>query len=254
MERVRLGRTEIKVSKLGIGSGSEHPSAPSAQSLMSKAELAGLLLYAFERGINFWDTALRYETHAHFREALKYVKRHDVVITTKIVSSQPEETLHKFHTALNELGVDYVDVCFVHGVETEHELQSRRGALDTLLECKEAGKIRAVGISAHGLSALKAVTKLAEIDVVLARINFAGLCMDSPDLGLVEKTLRSIHVQSKGVVGMKLIANGQLRDQARQALRYVKGLPFVDAFVVGMLRKEEIEENCRTIEESVSKS
>jgi hypothetical protein len=49
---------------------------------------------------------------------------------------------------------------------------------------------------------------------------------------------------------MKLIAAGRLRDRAPEAVRYVKDLPFVDAFVIGMLNKEEIIENCRLVEES----
>jgi hypothetical protein len=141
------------------------------------------------------------------------------------------------------------------------------------------------------LSALQAVVNIPEIDLVWARINVAGLDIDTSDLSLydqlasvtrlkqlahavlperlisairrrssgvpaseanrqvVEETLRSIHAQAKGVVGMKLIAAGRLRDRAPEAVRYVKGLPFVDAFVIGMLHKEEIIENCRLVEE-----
>jgi predicted aldo/keto reductase-like oxidoreductase len=291
VERVKLGRTAILVSKLGIGTGTEHPSGHCAQALMRKDELSDLLLFALERGINFWDTALQYETQPHIREALKQVQRDKVVISTKLVSSGSQETIDKLHAALSELGVDYVDICLVHGVRTDQELRSRRGALDALLQGKEAGKIRAVGISSHGLSALQAVVKIPEIDLVWARINVAGLNMDTSDLSLydqlasvvrlkqlahavlperliteirrrssgvpaseanrqvVEETLRSIHAQAKGVVGMKLIAAGRLRDRAPEAVRYVKDLPFVDAFVIGMLHKEEIIENCRLVEE-----
>lgn len=291
MERVKLGKTSIIVSKLGIGTGTEHPSGHCAQALMCKDELSNLLLFALERGINFWDTALQYETQPHIREALKQVQRDKVVISTKLVSSGLQETRDKLDKALFELGVDYVDICLVHGVRTNQELERRRGALEALLQGKEAGKIRAVGISSHGQSALQAVDKIPEVDLVLARINFAGLNMDTPSHSLydqlasvnrlkrlvqallpkkliseirrrssgvatsetnrqvVEEILRSIHAQGKGIVGMKLIAAGRLRHQAPEAVRYVRDLPFVDAFVIGMLNKEEIIENCRLVEE-----
>ena len=291
MEKVKLGRTGIEVSKLGIGTGTAHPSGHCTQALMSKNELADLLVFAFEQGVNFWDTAFQYGTHSHVKEALKQVKRSDIVITTKLITSGKKDTIRDFNTSLRELGVDYLDVCLVHGVRTERELKSRRGALDALLEFKGQGKVRAVGLSSHGLSAMKAVLKTPEIDVVWARINFAGLGMDVSRLGLydqlasiswlkksakllpakirsavrpatetqmismydrkeVENTLRMIHSQSKGVVGMKVLSEGQLRGNAQKAVKYVTDLPFVDSFIIGMLNKKEIEENCRTVNEN----
>ena len=63
----------------------------------------------------------------------------------------------------------------------------------------------------------------------------------------VEETLQKIHSQSKGVVGMKVLAEGMLRDDAEKAIKYVNSLSFVDSFIIGMLNKEEIDENCRIV-------
>jgi aryl-alcohol dehydrogenase-like predicted oxidoreductase len=270
MKRIRLGSTEIEVSRLGIGTGTAHPSGHCAQALMGREELSGLLVYAFEHGINFWDTAFQYNTHLHVREALKTVKRKDVVITTKLITSGVKDTIRDFRSSLKELNIDYLDVCLVHGVRTERELRKRSGALDTLLEFRRKGWVRAVGISSHGLSALRSVLKMPEIDLVLARINFAGICVDRCSLGLyglisvvrtgsgppkgslndlmeVENTLKQLHSRSKAIVGMKVMAEGRLGDKAEKALTYVNNLPFVDSFIVGMLNKKEIEENCKTV-------
>ncbi len=175
MKKTVLGRTGIKVSKLGIGTGTSHSSGRCSQDLMEKGRLAELLVYAFERGINFWDTAVQYDTHQHIAEALKHVKRADIVITTKLTTSGKNDTIREFNRSLRELNTDYVDVCLVHGVRTERELKSRIGAIETMLEFKREGKVRAVGLSSHGLSALAAVIEIQEIDVVWARINYAGL-------------------------------------------------------------------------------
>ncbi len=289
MERVILGKTGIEVSKLGIGTGTAHPSGHCAQAIMGEKKLAGLLVYAFERGINFWDTAFQYGTHKHVREALRHVKRSDVIITTKLTTSKKKDTIRDLNSSLKELDVDYVDVCLVHGVRTEFELKRRRRALDELLELKSKGLIRAVGISSHGLSALKSVTKIPEIDLVWARVNYAGFCMDSHELGLydqlasitlikklvkhivprniislfrpkpekefiseddrkvVENTLGKIHSQSKGIVGMKVLAEGQLRSNAQKAVNYVNSLPYIDSLIIGMLTRDEIDENCRVV-------
>jgi len=289
MDKVKLGRTDIQVSKLGFGTGTAHPSGCCSQALMDKKEMAALLLYAFERGVNFWDTAFQYGTHGHIREALRHVRRQDVVIATKLVSSHAEETNKMFSSSLKELGVDYVDVCLMHGIRTKRELFHKRGALDALLKYKKEGKVRAVGLSSHGLDALKAAAEVPEIDVVWARINFAGLCMDAARLGLydqlasvswlkklanellpknltavlrpkidagslseknrkeVEETLKVIHSQTKGVVGMKVLAEGHLGEKAYESIRYVKSLPYIDSFLIGMHSRNEITENCRSL-------
>lgn len=292
MEKVKLGSTGIEVSKLGMGTGTAHRSGYCAQALMDKKELAGLLLFAFENGINFWDTAFQYKTHGHIKEALKHIRRRDVVITTKLITSGKKDTIRDFKVSLKQMGIDYVDICLLHGIRTEREFKARAGALDTLFEFKRQGRVRAVGMSSHGLSALSAVLNMPEIEVVLARINFAGMCVDTCRLGLydqlasitwlkktartilpgrilssvrpqtgtgavsgeelkaVEDTLRNIHVQSKAVVGMKIIAEGHLKNKAKKAVKYVTSLPFVDSFIIGMLNKQEIEENCRIVNAS----
>ena len=288
MKKVELGKTGIKVSRLGIGTGTGLPSGYCAQALMDTNELAGLLLYSLDRGINHWDTAFQYNTYSHIKEALKQIRRTDVVLTTKFSAAHEKETIRDFNTTLKDLNVDYVDVCLLHGVRTNTELQMRSGALNAMVKLKKEGKVRAIGLSSHGLSVLKSVLEIPELDLVWARINYAGLNMDSECLGMydqmasvywlkkcykllpervkllirpkvshepitederneVEETLQKIHSQSKGVVGMKVLAEGMLRDDAEKAIKYVNSLSFVDSFIIGMLNKEEINENCRIV-------
>jgi aryl-alcohol dehydrogenase-like predicted oxidoreductase len=288
MEKVKLGKTDIEVSILGIGTGTAHASGCFAQSLMSKKELADLLLFAYDKGITFWDSAFQYKTYPHIKEALKHVNRSDIVLTTKLTTTNEEHTIRDFHTSLKELNIDYFDVCLLHGVRTEDEFKRRLSAFTALQKLKNEGKIRAIGISTHGLSALKSVLKTPEVDVVWARINYAGIYMDMYSLGLydrlatipclkkivkllpkkikaaltpkpesqrlssnnrkeVEHILTKIHNQSKGVVGMKVLVEGYLVQNLKNAIEYVRNLTFVDAFIIGMLNKKEIEENCRIL-------
>jgi len=268
MKKVELGKTGIKVSRLGIGTGTGLPSGHCAQALMNTNELAELLLYSLDRGINHWDTAFQYNTYSHIKEALKQVRRSDVVLTTKFSAAHEKETIRDFNTSLKDLNVDYVDVCLLHGVRTNTELQMRSGALNAMVKLKKEGKVRAIGLSSHGLSVLKSVLEMSELDLVFARINYAGLNMDSECLGMydqmasvywlkkcykllpervkllirpkvshepiaederneVEETLKKIHSQSKGIVGMKVLAEGMLRDDAEKAVKYVNSLSFV---------------------------
>jgi len=288
METVKLGRTGIQVSQLGIGTGTAHPSGHFAQSLMSEKDLSELLLFAFHKGITFWDTAFQYKTYPHIRQALKHINRPDIILTTKVVTCNEKDTLHDFHVSLQDLNVDYIDICLLHGVRTKKEFLKRSGAFDALLKLRQEGKIRAVGVSTHGLNALQSVLHIQEIDVVWARINYAGIYMDTRKLPLydrlatvpclkqcvkllpatikkgisqapekqilsknefllVKDTLTKIHDQSKGVVGMKVLLEGHLSKDKKKAIKYVKNLSFVDAFIIGMMDKNEVEENCNIL-------
>lgn len=209
-------------------------------------------------------------------------------MTTKFSAVHEKELIRDFNATLKDLNVDYVDVCLLHGVRTNTELQMRSGALNAMVKLKKEGKVRAVGLSSHGLGVLKSVLEMSEMDLVWARINYAGLHMDTGCLGMydqmasvywlkrcyklipkrvkslihpkanpepiaederseVEATIQKIHSQSKGIVGMKVLAEGMLRDDAEKAVKYVNSLPFVDSFIIGMLNKEEIDENCRIV-------
>ena len=289
MKRVELGKTGIEVSRLGIGTGTGLPSGHCVQALMDKNELARLLLYALDCGINLWDTAFQYNTYPHIKEALKQVSRKDVVLTTKFSAAKEKETLRDFNITLKDLNTDYIDVCLFHGVRTNAELQMRTGAFNAMVKLKKEGKIRAVGLSSHGLSALKSVLEMPEMDLVWARVNYAGLNMDTGCLGMYDQmasvywlkkfvkllpervtsfirpktnlqppipddvheevmnTLQNIHSQSKGIIGMKVLAEGELRNDAKKAVEYVNSLPFVDSFIIGMLNKKEIDENCKIV-------
>ncbi len=137
MKRVELGKTGIMVSRLGIGTGTGLPSGHCAQALMDEQELARLLLYALDRGINFWDTAFQYNTYPHIKEALKQVSRKDVVLTTKFSAANEKETIRDFNITLKDLNIDYVDVCLLHGVRTDTELQMRSGAFNAMVKLKK---------------------------------------------------------------------------------------------------------------------
>ncbi len=290
MRQVEVGRTGIRVSKLGIGTGSSDHKGGIAQRNMSPGKLAGLLLHGYRHGVTFWDTAKAYGTYVHIREALGCVARDSVVIATKITSSGSRDTRRWVEECLRELGTDYVDICLMHAIRTEREFHRKGDVLDTLVKCKAEGKVRAIGLSSHGLGALRKGLEVSDIEVVYGRINFAGYHMDGNTLGLydslasippvkkiygllpegikrvlhtghgkparvsdqdfteVERLLSAIHDISKGVVGMKIMAEGLLGNASREAIRFALGRRYLDAIVVGMLTEREIDTNCKLVD------
>jgi hypothetical protein len=80
--------------------------------------------------------------------------------------------------------------------------------------------------------------------VLHARINPFGIAMDRSDPAEVVKVIHQMHSSGRGVIGMKLVGNGDLRDESEkidQALKFVLGLGSVDMMIVGFESEAQID-------------
>lgn len=179
MEYVRIGKEKIKVSRIGFGTGSSGFTGVNQQTRLTAKELATLLAYAYENGINFWDTGYSYGTHPHIAEALKGVARGSVVIATKFSDSIGTTVEKKLAETLRTFKTDYIDICLVHGIRNSFEIKMRSGAIEAMIRAKEKGYIRMLGASAHGIGAIEACLDLSELCVLFSRVNWSGASMDS---------------------------------------------------------------------------
>jgi len=254
-ERVPLGKTKIKVSRVGFGTGMRGGRRQSNQTRMGKERFEALLQASYERGVRLFDMADLYGTHRHLALALSKMPRRDYVITSKIWwrrGGLPEEerpdadvVVERF---LKELRTDYIDLILLHCVSSAKWPEELGRQMDVLAKLKKKGSIRAHGVSCHSLEALKACVKEPWVDSVHARINPYAVKMDvkkTEDIPKVEATLKALHRQGKGVVGMKLIGEGSFRDSDEkrdESVRYVLGLGCVDTMVVGFEKVQEIDD------------
>ena len=250
-ERVPLGKTKIKVSRVGFGTGMRGGNRQSNQTRLGKETFEALLKTAYERGVRLFDVADLYGTHPYLASALSKMPREDYVINTKIwwrSGGIPEKerpdadiVVKRF---LKELNTDYIDSVLLHCVASEKWPQELRKQMDILDELKHKGIIRAHGVSCHSLPALQAAADEPWVDSVNVRINAYGKNMDGP-VEKVEPVVRKLRKAGKGVVGMKLIGEGAFRnsDEKRDnSVRYVLGLGCVDAMVVGFEKIEEVDD------------
>ncbi|MGQ9641816.1 MAG: aldo/keto reductase [Candidatus Bathycorpusculaceae bacterium] len=112
---VKLGRTELKISKLGFGTFDF--GVPSLNIGVKKG--AQVLVEAFKLGINFWDTSDDYGSHPHIALALKQILRKEVVISTKTHAKSGKEAQNSLKNSLKELQTDYVDIFLLHYVKSD---------------------------------------------------------------------------------------------------------------------------------------
>jgi hypothetical protein len=110
--------------------------------------------------------------------------------------------------------------------------------MDVLSEAKQKGIIRAHGCSCHSIEALRAAAKSSWVEVDLARVNPIGSHMDA-DPATVVSVLRQMRTAGKGIIGMKILGQGDMRTRPDEALRYALSLNVLDAFTVGAENKAE---------------
>jgi 1-deoxyxylulose-5-phosphate synthase len=240
-DTVELGRTGIRTSRLAMGTGTVGFGHHSNQTELGVKGLSDLLLNGYDKGLRFFDSADAYGSHPHVAEALKHVPRDKVTVLTKTFSRDPKSAREDLDRFRRELGVDYIDVCLMHCLTEGDWTERFKGVMDVLSEAKQKGIIRAHGCSCHSIEALRAAAKSPWVDVDLARVNPIGSHMDaSPDE--VVAVLRQMKVSGKGIIGMKILGQGDLRGRVDDSLRYALSLGVLDAFTIGAESRREQED------------
>ena len=246
---VTLGKTGIKTSLLGIGTGMTGGGHSSNQLRAGQAAFTRLIRHALDRGIRYIDSADMYGTHIFIREALKGVDRSNLFIQTKTRATHPEVAKADIDRYREELGMERLDTVLMHCMTKGSFPVDMRPVMDALQDAKEKGKIRAVGVSCHGWDPLEASVGCDWIDVQLARINPHGTAMDAtPEK--VAAQLKKMHDKGRGVIGMKICGGGGntgAQDRLK-SLRFVVGLGSVDCFAVGFETPQQIDEVVAQIE------
>jgi predicted aldo/keto reductase-like oxidoreductase len=107
-----------------------------------------------------------------------------------------------------------------------------------LSEAKQKGVIRAHGVSCHSLSALRAAAASPWVEIDLVRLNPIGSHMDA-DPDVVIGVIKQMRTQGKGIVGMKILGQGDLRNRPAEAIRYALGTGVLDAFTIGAESQKE---------------
>jgi len=240
-DQVLLGSTGIQISRLAMGSGTHGANGASDQTRLGLSTFADLLVQSYDQGLTFWETADQYGAHVHLRTALPQVGRQNVVVLTKTHAQTAAEAEADLARFLEELGTDYIDVMLLHNKQSATWATECAGAMEYLADAKQRGVIRAHGVSCHTLSALQLAAQTPWVEVDLARINPAGLVMDA-DPATVIALLEQMKAAGKGVIGMKILGEGQLAGQLDMAIQHAVRLDCLDGFTIGFTSRAQLDE------------
>ncbi len=241
---VTLGKTGIKVSLIGMGTGSIGSGQASNQTRLGVKEFNREVRYALDHGVRFFDVADQYGSHVYLREALKGVPRDQYVIQTKTHATNVADARSHLERYRLELGVEYIDIVLLHCMQKTGWPAENQGSMEYLMKAKEEKIIRAHGTSCHGMDPLHVSAKNPFVEVDLARINPEGLIMDDHKPDEVASVLEEMHNAGKGIVGMKILGEGRINTPERKdaSLRYVLGLGTVNAFIIGFQSTDQIDD------------
>ncbi|HOD49448.1 MAG TPA: aldo/keto reductase [Candidatus Hydrogenedentes bacterium] len=240
-----LGKTGIQCSLLGQGTGMRGWNGNSDMTRLGRNEFVKLLEHGYANGIRFYDLADMYGSHTYLREAMKRsIKREDVMILSKAVSRAPALMKADLERFRHEIGTDYIDVVLMHCI-TEPDWTERpeyQASLEVMHEAKAKGKVRAVGCSCHSFDALQKAAASPHIDVILARYNPFGIRMDDT-VENVTAVLRQAHDAGKGILGMKIVGEGQLTAEPakiNESVKFILTSGIVDAITIGFTEQAQV--------------
>jgi len=249
IDKVKLGNTGLLVPRVAMGTGSGGWQNESNQTRLGMKKFAELSQYAFDKGIQFFDTADMYGSHEYVREALKVIPREKVTILTKVMTYDQEGwyKVEPFQTSLDrfrkEIGTEYFDIFLLHCMMNGQWSTEYRKYMDGLSDAKQKGIIKTVGISCHDLDAMIEAASNPWVDVLLARINHKGPKMDgTPDQ--VMKVLETARKNGKGVIGMKVFGMGDLiqEEQREKSLNYVIKSGNVHCMTLGLESRQQVDD------------
>jgi 1-deoxyxylulose-5-phosphate synthase len=250
---VTLGKTGIKCSRLAQGTGYNGYNHTSEHTRRGKEAFDRLVRHSIDQGINFMDMADLYGSHPFVKDVIKGLPRSKFTLMSKIWPSKEswvtpsggaKEEVDRFR---KELDVEMIDIVLIHCMQNAKWADQYAKIRDGLSELKQAGAVRAVGVSCHDFGALKVAAEHPWVDVVLARINHKGggdYSMDGA-AEAVSGVLKKARENGKVVLGMKIFGAGKFAkngDEKDASLKYVFTNKLVDAITVGMLNPAEVDD------------
>lgn len=246
-DRIKLGPRGVEVSRLAMGTGTNGAGGSSNQTKKLGVEgVANLFKFGYDQGLTFWDSADQYGSHPHLKQALKSVPREKVTILSKTHASTEKEMRADLDRFRREIGTDYIDILLLHNMQDGDWPDRKKGAMDVISEAQEKGIVRTHGTSCHTLEALKTSARTPWVEVDLARINPAQVAMDA-DPQTVIGVLKEMKAAGKGVIGMKILGAGRLRNKADESLQFALAQDCVDCFTIGAESQAELADLVRKI-------
>lgn len=232
MEYRILGKTELKISRLGFGG------IP-----IQKIDAEGtkkLIGELIKEGVNFIDTARAYTVSEEYLGFALEGVRDSFVLATKSMARTKEAMAKDIDVSLKSLRTNYIDLYQIHNPNAKdlEQVTSPGGALEALLEAKASGKIGHIGITLHSVDLFKQAIDMPWVETVMFPYNI----VETQGEALIAQCAK----KNIGFICMKPLAGGAIEDAA-VAMRFIVSNPSVTVVIPGMADIAEISQNASAV-------
>lgn len=230
MDYVTLGKTGLKISRMGFGGiPIQRIDAQGTKELIHKMA---------DAGVNYIDTARGYTVSEEYLGYALEGVREKFVLATKSMARTKEAMTADIEKSLGNLRTEYIDLYQVHNPSMEQleQVMNEGGALEALKEAQAAGKIRHIGLTAHSVAVFERALELDWVETIMFPYNI----VESQG----EELIARCKEKNIGFIAMKPLAGGAI-ENASLAIRYICANDNVTVVIPGMAEEKELEQNLR---------
>jgi len=259
VDQVLLGKTGLRMSRLGIGTGTN---SGHVQKALGKEAFEKLVRYAYDQGITYIDAAQSYATFEWIGGAIRGLPREKLFVQSKI-SGQPANVLEVIDRHRKVFDTDYVDSMLVHCMVKDGWTDDFKRMMDGFDEAQQKQWIKVKGVSCHSLPALRTSVASPWTQVHLVRVNPQAKHIDGEeqtwnrsgaDLQPVLAEIRKMREKGHGVIGMKIIGNGDFTEpqDREKSIQFAMTCGLLDSIVIGFKSTAEIDEAIERINRALA--
>jgi aryl-alcohol dehydrogenase-like predicted oxidoreductase len=246
---VTLGKSNVKVTRLALGTGTF---SGQVQRDMGQDQFNRLVRHAYDRGIRFFETSESYgDMHRMLGIALKGIPRDSYRLMSKVTTSNGVNPREKFDELRKLANTEYFDIMLLHYQHTGTWPADTVRWQDGMLEANAKKVILSHGASVHGLPALRRCPRNQFLQIAMIRMNHKGTKMDAEDfnantgnVGEVVSHVKQVKADGIGVISMKLVGEGAFtsREDRKAAMKFAFQNAGVDCVTVGYKNTAEVDE------------
>lgn len=230
-----LGKTNMKVNRVGFGG------IPIQR--ITQEETNKVINELIDKNVNFIDTARAYTISEEYIGNAIEGKREKFFIATKSMARDYESMKQDIEISLKNLKTDYIDLYQIHNLKPEEykTIFDENKAYKALLEAKEEGKIKYIGITSHSLETIEKSIG----DEKFSTIQFPyNIIEDQAD-----EVFKKANKKDIGIIVMKPLAGGAI-DDAKLAIKYILSKDYIDVVIPGMESIEQVRENVSVLQDT----
>ena len=230
-----FGKTGMKIKRVGFGGiPIQRISQEDTNKVIDELEKCG---------VNFIDTARGYTVSEEYLGNALKGRREKFYIATKSMSRDYESMKRDIEISLKNLQTDYIDLYQMHNVKpAEYDtLFGEDKAYRALLEAKEQGKIKHIGITSHGLETVEKAVESDKFETIQFPYNIVE--------NQADEVFKRAYEKGVGTIVMKPLAGGAI-DDGTLAMKYLLSREYIDVAIPGMDSPQQVIENTDVLQNS----